>query len=196
MYCSIDGCERKRQSRVGYCDTHYLRYKKGTDLYSPVGRYGSGISKETITNRTLAVNNGMTEDCWIWQGAINSKGYGSISSGNRKTVTTHKQMFLLCGGEITKDKPNVLHRCDIKACCNPGHLYAGDQKQNVADAIGRGLMSINHIGEKNPNSKLLDSQRKHIYHLYKSGISMVDLAKEYTVSVSTIKVTIRSYNVL
>jgi hypothetical protein len=35
----------------------------------------------------------------------------------------------------------VLHHCDNPPCCNPLHLYAGTQRQNIHDAIARGRFS-------------------------------------------------------
>lgn len=32
----------------------------------------------------------------------------------------------------------VLHRCDVRACVNPAHLYVGTHKQNMEDVAKRG----------------------------------------------------------
>jgi hypothetical protein len=36
----------------------------------------------------------------------------------------------------------VLHRCDVKACCNPAHLYLGTRADNARDSRERGQMFV------------------------------------------------------
>jgi DNA invertase Pin-like site-specific DNA recombinase len=35
----------------------------------------------------------------------------------------------------------VLHRCDVRACCNPHHLFIGTQQDNIRDAAEKGRLS-------------------------------------------------------
>ncbi len=182
--CAIDGCPKMRASMVGYCDTHLWRHKNGSRLDTPIKEYFRD-TKERILERLDVVDRGYETKCWVWTGAVNSRGYGSIGI-KRKSYTPHKQMFLLNGGKLTKEKPNVLHKCDIKTCCNPDHLYSGSQKQNVKDAVDRGLF-IRKRGIENKHSKLTASDILKIrIYLFSSTLSHKEIGKMFNVTRSTI----------
>lgn len=74
--------------------------------------------------------------CWIWQGA-KVKGYGKFIRHGRKYLV-HRWVFQHTNGPIGADVM-VCHTCDVKACCNPAHLYAGDAQTNARDVMERGL---------------------------------------------------------
>lgn len=79
-----------------------------------------------------------TADCWEWQAAKNSKGYGRLTSGRGIHLKAHRVAFALAhGGEIT-DRSLVLHRCDNPSCCNPAHLFLGTPKENTQDMLAKG----------------------------------------------------------
>jgi HNH endonuclease len=85
------------------------------------------------------VRRGDVGECWPYIGCINRRsGYGSVSVGTNKSKGAHVMAFVLSGGELTEEKTMVLHSCDNPPCCNPNHLRAGDQRDNVRDAVSRG----------------------------------------------------------
>jgi hypothetical protein len=51
-----------------------------------------------------------TNDCWNWRGAIQSKGYGSVSIAG-KTYLVHRISYEMRYGKIPYGM-FVLHRCD------------------------------------------------------------------------------------
>ena len=76
--------------------------------------------------------------CWLWRGSIASSGYGQMRVGRRgPCISVHRWAYEYFKGPVP-DGLLVLHTCDVKHCCNPGHLYAGTQAQNTADAVARG----------------------------------------------------------
>lgn len=116
-------------------------------------------------------NSQWTEDeneCWIWQGP--TPRYGRFYDGDNN-VTAHRYSYRLHKGEIP-DGVHVCHDCDVKVCVNPHHLYLGDVRQNVTDAIVR--------GEK--DGKLTYEDAEEIRERYENGdIYQRELAEEYNV---------------
>lgn len=58
--------------------------------------------------------------------------------GQPARPVTH--VVLELAGRPVPDGLQANHTCDESWCCNPRHLYAGTQAQNIRDAIRRGRM--------------------------------------------------------
>lgn len=78
--------------------------------------------------------------CWLWLGATNIHGYGVLASlgganSRRSKHYVHRLMYVGFVGEVPAGL--VLdHLCRTPACCNPAHLEAVTQAENVR----RGLL--------------------------------------------------------
>jgi hypothetical protein len=74
--------------------------------------------------------------CWLWTGAITSWGYGWFQRTAGVPHYAHRVAWEFTHGAA----PNglVLHKCDVRHCVNPDHLYVGTQADNMRDMASRG----------------------------------------------------------
>lgn len=70
--------------------------------------------------------------CWFWNVRNREYQYGMFVIRG-KSRGAHIVSFLIHGGVLTKEKPMVLHSCNMRGCVNPDHLRAGDGKDNGDD---------------------------------------------------------------
>ena len=85
------------------------------------------------TQETVEMRLDKTGDCWLWVGAIQSKGYGMVSwHGTRMLV--HRLMYTWYKGEIPSDL-EIDHLCFTRDCANPDHLEAVTSQVNMARNI-------------------------------------------------------------
>ncbi len=104
-------------------------------------------------------------DCWLWTGSFDGVGYGKlIHQGARWGA--HRMAYVLSKGPI----PNgqwVLHRCDVRACVNPGHLFLGSVFDNNKDMHDKGRARGGSTpGDENPRSKMTMIIADEIRRLY------------------------------
>jgi hypothetical protein len=115
--------------------------------------------------------------CWIWDAALIDKkqGYGSFYLGNGQHEKAHRASWMLYKGEIPVGFC-VLHRCDVRACVNPNHLFLGTNKDNVDDRVKKGRTRVG-FGEKHGNSKLNNEKVLMMRAMYADGSTSYELAE-------------------
>lgn len=113
-----------------------------------------------------------------------SDGYANVYSKKHKRNFGLHRLVLAekLGVDVVDMKGVALHTCDNKRCINPEHLELGTQRQNVNDAIERGL-KVPKSGEAHPCTKLTDAQ---VDYVLNSTLGVRALGRELGVSHSII----------
>jgi hypothetical protein len=119
--------------------------------------------------------------CWYWRGSRSKFGYGCF--GRKKA---HRYSYELFNGKITNGL-FVLHKCDIRNCVNPNHLFLGTQKDNVLDMVKKNRNKNKPLfGDQNPMSKLTKKDVLLMRKIYNEEIiSYKNIAKKFNVSTMT-----------
>lgn len=89
--------------------------------------------------------------CWIWSGGLFNVGYGQIRVGHKK-LGAHRVSWMIHRGEIPTGLL-VCHKCDVRSCVNPEHLFLGTYKDNTRD-MDRKKRRITRSGENNGRAVL------------------------------------------
>lgn len=119
--CSIDGCARPYSSR-NICNTHYAYLRR-------VGGIEAFPARPTDPIERLLDKICIREECWIWTGTINNRGYGCTSLKG-KAIYAHRVSYEFYVGPIP-DGLELDHLCRNPPCINPDHLEAVTHAENM-----------------------------------------------------------------
>lgn len=101
--------------------------------------------------------------CWLYTGGISSSGYGVLSVKGRSAHAHRVAYEIRCGA--IPDGQCVLHRCDVRRCINPDHLFLGTLADNNRDTMNKGR-TADRRGEKNTQMKFTDEQVGRMRSMY------------------------------
>ena len=139
-----------------------------------------------------------TNYCWFWFGRKTNTGYGSIRFTNKKktgpkSTQAHRISWIFFRGPIPANM-FVLHKCDIRNCVNPEHLFLGTHTDNMRDKWdkGRGF----HPNKKGTHNfycaKFTKEEAIQIRELRTNkNMKITDIMKQFPASESTIGAIIR-----
>lgn len=120
--------------------------------------------------------------CWLWDGTVSGSGYGKLRF-NYKQIAAHRYSYELHFGAIPSGFL-ICHRCDVRCCVNPEHLFLGTYADNNRDAARKGR-SYAAQGSKNGSAKLIEHDVADILRAVKSQ-NQKEIAKRFKVSPMTI----------
>lgn len=127
------------------------------------------------------VQRSATDECWPWLRTRTSNGYGRLTLRNQGWLA-HRVAWTLTNGAIPKGVC-VLHRCDNRLCCNPAHHFLGSYADNNADM--RQKRRHAH-GERQPISKLTESDVRAIRELRARGLKLFQIAEIFHIGVPNV----------
>lgn len=121
------------------------------------------------------------DKCWMWAGCVNKvHGYGYVKLNIRR-VYAHRLSWEIHYGPIP-DGLFVCHKCDVRACVRPDHLFLGTNADNMADMATKGRCNSAR-GVAANKSHLTDEV---VFAISKSSESSRKLALRYGVSKTTV----------
>lgn len=142
--------------------------------------------------------------CWLWTGKKNLFGYGRFGS---RTFTPHVRQAHCVAWELAvgpiPDGLFVLHKCDVRACVRPDHLFTGTHQDNMTDRNTKGRQAkgdrsamrlhpeIVRRGEDAPLTKLTAPQVLEIRARFAGGERLVDLGRAFGVNPVTVSAVVR-----
>jgi hypothetical protein len=134
---------------------------------------------------------GGPDDCWPWIPGTDKHGYGRFHI-RPKSVLAHRFAYELVNGPIP-DGLRACHTCNHPPCCNPAHIYAGTDADNIHDSMRAGthVPPPRYPGSKNRNAKLTESKVRFIRDTYTAGKeTQVALARRFGVSQTAVSFVI------
>lgn len=121
--------------------------------------------------------------CWLWTGLVRPDGYGATRLEGREQGA-HRVAWKLFRGRIGPGTV-VCHKCDVRACVNPEHLFLGSVAENVRDMRAKGRAPS---GEKHGSAKLTVAQVRRIKTLLaEDRMYISEIAREFGVSETTVR---------
>ena len=104
----------------------------------------SGRNRATPFDRAMALIEKQPNGCWLWIGKRKTReGYGWIKvsredgTGRYMNRRAHRVIYEGFNGYLSF-RLVLAHTCDNPSCCNPEHLRAVEQAENVRDMIEKG----------------------------------------------------------
>lgn len=120
------------------------------------------------------------DGCILWV-AGKGNGYGVLYV-EKKYQLTHRLAWRIANGPIPRGLV-ICHRCDVKNCVNPDHLFLGTRADNNKDARDKGIANWAR-GEEHYRAKL---NADDVLSIRRSGLTVSALARHYGVDRKTIR---------
>ena len=136
------------------------------------------------------VSKGEDTECWEWNAALNSGGYGAFFTGYEwiGERRAHRISYTLEHGTIPEGM-FVCHSCDNRKCVNPAHMWLGTNDENVKDMLEKGRHrpagsgKTNHYGKTTKFHRIPQETVEEVLKRRKEGESKLSISKKLGISV-------------
>ena len=121
--------------------------------------------------------------CWLWNLSLYRHGYGKCYRRLHGEGYAHRWSWVIHNGPIP-GRMQVLHKCDVRHCVNPEHLFLGTQLDNIRDMDRKGRrVRKGPRGEAARSAKLTAQQ---VVSIRQDSRPASAISPEYGVQVSAI----------
>jgi hypothetical protein len=130
--CRIDGCPGTVIAR-GWCNAHYIRWRRFGDPLFPLRRPGHKIVREVAfwakvnKDGPLSAHRPDLGPCWLWTAAHHRYGIFQPEKGNQ---LAHRIAYEMLVGPVPEGL-ELDHLCRVTLCVNPAHLEPVTHRENV-----------------------------------------------------------------
>lgn len=135
------------------------------------------LDDNTIARFNAKVDrSGGPDACHPWTASCRPAGYGQfVANGNIHLA--HRVAYEIAHGPLPADKPLACHKCDNPPCCNPAHLFAGTQAENMRDAVRKGRMAhgLAHAMACHPLTNERRAQIAAVFELRGEGLTLREI---------------------
>lgn len=107
--------------------------------------------------------------CWLWRGGVRANGYGVIGG-----EAAHRVAYRAAYGDFPKELL-ACHRCDVRNCINPDHIFLGTHGDNSRDMARKGRQAFqarpelaargDHNGSRTRPERRPRGERQHLAKL-------------------------------
>lgn len=118
--------------------------------------------------------------CWIWMRTLSRDGYGIARRQRAHRISWLAHRGAIPGGLF------VLHRCDVRCCINPDHLFLGTHADNTADRISKGRSSRRKSSQQGERSNSARLTPQDVLFIRNSTLTQKALARCFGVHRTTI----------
>jgi hypothetical protein len=125
----------------------------------------------------------MESECVVSPYSTNGTGYAKLERKG-KTLYHHRIAYEETYGPIPEGM-QVCHKCDVRNCINPEHLFLGTAKDNMQDCKDKGRTRGGRYGA------LSESDRELILYHHANGKTQLGIAYLVGVSQSAVSKVIR-----
>lgn len=145
--CSIEGCGKPTRTR-GYCNAHYLRYKKYGDPLCGGPSRPPRRSRINWLDRVALSHT--SDDCLIFP--FGNSAYPKVLTPGGQ-IAAHRYVCQKVHGPAPSPKHESAHSCGrgAEGCVSPQHVSWATRAENERDKVRHGT---HNRGERNAQAKL------------------------------------------